>query len=205
MGVARDFAKIILPPVLSRFALRYPAISFDVRVTDVRATDHMVSFYGATPSGFAVELGWGARDVAPLSQSLRSPSREARDDHQQLGGLDGFDDVHVETRPQSLHPVFRSRVGGQRYGGRSRPALRFQRADLRDERVTVFPRHADVADEDVGPLRLQSLQRLRGGRRGADEGAALLQHMLDEIARIDLVVDDHHPQAAEADASFGSG
>jgi hypothetical protein len=29
--------------------------------------------------------------------------------------------------------------------------------------------------------------------------------MLDEIARIDLVVDDHHPQAAEADASFGSG
>ncbi len=27
--------------------------------------DHMVSFYGATPSGFAVEFGWGARDVAP--------------------------------------------------------------------------------------------------------------------------------------------
>ncbi|WP_149135067.1 biphenyl-2,3-diol 1,2-dioxygenase [Cupriavidus campinensis] len=26
--------------------------------------DHMVSFYGATPSGFAVEYGWGARDVS---------------------------------------------------------------------------------------------------------------------------------------------
>ncbi|MDD4937110.1 MAG: biphenyl-2,3-diol 1,2-dioxygenase [Acidiphilium sp.] len=25
--------------------------------------DHMVSFYGATPSGFAVEYGWGARQV----------------------------------------------------------------------------------------------------------------------------------------------
>lgn len=25
--------------------------------------DHMFSFYGATPSGFAVEFGWGARDV----------------------------------------------------------------------------------------------------------------------------------------------
>lgn len=27
--------------------------------------DHMVSFYGATPSGFAVEYGWGARAVEP--------------------------------------------------------------------------------------------------------------------------------------------
>ncbi|MDN8071390.1 biphenyl-2,3-diol 1,2-dioxygenase [Burkholderia vietnamiensis] len=26
--------------------------------------DHMVSFYGATPSGFAVEYGWGAREVS---------------------------------------------------------------------------------------------------------------------------------------------
>src|SRR3546814_4344594 len=25
--------------------------------------DHMVSFYGATPSGFAVEYGWGAREM----------------------------------------------------------------------------------------------------------------------------------------------
>lgn len=25
--------------------------------------DHMISFYGATPSGFAVEYGWGAREV----------------------------------------------------------------------------------------------------------------------------------------------
>ncbi|WP_396922420.1 biphenyl-2,3-diol 1,2-dioxygenase [Mycolicibacterium sp.] len=27
--------------------------------------DHMLSFYGATPSGFAVEYGWGARQVEP--------------------------------------------------------------------------------------------------------------------------------------------
>lgn len=27
--------------------------------------DHMISFYGATPSGFAVEYGWGARQVEP--------------------------------------------------------------------------------------------------------------------------------------------
>ncbi|NBM14228.1 biphenyl-2,3-diol 1,2-dioxygenase [Streptomyces sp. GC420] len=27
--------------------------------------DHMVSFYGGTPSGFAVEFGWGARVVQP--------------------------------------------------------------------------------------------------------------------------------------------
>jgi 2,3-dihydroxybiphenyl 1,2-dioxygenase len=27
--------------------------------------DHMLSFYGATPSGFAVEFGWGARKVEP--------------------------------------------------------------------------------------------------------------------------------------------
>nr|P47231.1 RecName: Full=Biphenyl-2,3-diol 1,2-dioxygenase 1; AltName: Full=2,3-dihydroxybiphenyl dioxygenase I; Short=DHBD I; AltName: Full=23OHBP oxygenase I; AltName: Full=Biphenyl-2,3-diol 1,2-dioxygenase I [Rhodococcus globerulus]CAA53297.1 2,3-dihydroxybiphenyl 1,2-dioxygenase I [Rhodococcus globerulus] len=27
--------------------------------------DHMVSFYGATPSGFAVEFGWGSRVVEP--------------------------------------------------------------------------------------------------------------------------------------------
>lgn len=27
--------------------------------------DHMVSFYGGTPSGFAVEYGWGARQVEP--------------------------------------------------------------------------------------------------------------------------------------------
>lgn len=27
--------------------------------------DHMVSFYGTTPSGFAVEYGWGARQVEP--------------------------------------------------------------------------------------------------------------------------------------------
>ncbi len=27
--------------------------------------DHMVSFYGGTPSGFAIEFGWGARPVDP--------------------------------------------------------------------------------------------------------------------------------------------
>lgn len=27
--------------------------------------DHMLSFYGGTPSGFAVEYGWGARQVGP--------------------------------------------------------------------------------------------------------------------------------------------
>lgn len=27
--------------------------------------DHMFSFYGATPSGFAVEYGWGARQIEP--------------------------------------------------------------------------------------------------------------------------------------------
>jgi len=33
--------------------------------------DHMFSFYGATPSGFAVEFGWGARIVDPDWMSSR--------------------------------------------------------------------------------------------------------------------------------------
>lgn len=33
--------------------------------------DHMVSFYGATPSGFAVEYGWGAREMPPRWSVVR--------------------------------------------------------------------------------------------------------------------------------------
>lgn len=36
--------------------------------------DHMVSFYGGTPSGFAIEFGWGARPVDPRWSVVRYDS-----------------------------------------------------------------------------------------------------------------------------------
>lgn len=48
------------------FALeKFEADSAIVATLGRHTNDHMVSFYGATPSGFAVEYGWGARQVEP--------------------------------------------------------------------------------------------------------------------------------------------
>lgn len=42
---------------------RFEADGTVVATLGRHTNDHMISFYGATPSGFAVEYGWGARDV----------------------------------------------------------------------------------------------------------------------------------------------
>lgn len=42
---------------------RFESVGALVTTLGCHTNDHMFSFYGATPSGFAVEFGWGARDV----------------------------------------------------------------------------------------------------------------------------------------------
>lgn len=42
---------------------RFDSAGALVTTLGCHTNDHMFSFYGATPSGFAVEFGWGARDV----------------------------------------------------------------------------------------------------------------------------------------------
>jgi 2,3-dihydroxybiphenyl 1,2-dioxygenase len=44
---------------------RFDADGTVVATLGRHTNDHMISFYGATPSGFAVEYGWGARTIEP--------------------------------------------------------------------------------------------------------------------------------------------
>src|SRR5688572_17678217 len=71
-----------------------------------------------------------------------------------------------------------------------------------NEPVAILMRHHDVADDDVGDVALDALQRLtgRGGHRDTRTGQ--LQHVVKERARQSLVVHDQHVHTVEQPHGF---
>ena len=63
-------------------------------------------------------------------------------------------------------------------------------ADLLDELVAVFDRHADVAEQNIRSEAFQFFQRLVGGRSESHFGVLTGEEAADDVASIGLVVDD---------------
>ena len=73
----------------------------------------------------------------------------------------------------------------------------FSIPNVTDQPVPVSIRQADIAHQDVGPLRVDHLHRLSDRRRRSDAGAHLRQHQRRESAAIRVVVDDQDAEIVE--------
>jgi hypothetical protein len=74
-----------------------------------------------------------------------------------------------------------------------------ERADLAQQPVSVLPGQRDVAHENVGPSGHRA-QTAEGGARGlgdGDDGAAVLEHTADDVARVWIVLHEHHVQPVQ--------
>src|SRR5689334_10768168 len=74
---------------------------------------------------------------------------EAGDDGDEFGGVDGFGEVELEAGTKDAHPVFGACIRSEGGCGNLSTTLGRQRADLRDQGVTIFIGHPEIADEDV--------------------------------------------------------
>src|SRR5215218_10378164 len=103
----------------------------------------------------------------------------------------------LEAGRQCPFAVLLARERRERDGGRAAALVVAERAQAPDQRVAVLAWHADVAEQYVGRLIAYRSERLVGGRRERDLGAALTKHVLDQFARVGIVVDDEHAQPGE--------
>jgi len=114
--------------------------------------------------------------------------------------------VIVEARVEGLLPVFDSRVRSERDGwnGRDHPIL--QRADLLHKRVSIFSRHRDVADQDIGTPRLDGCERVGGACFGSYLSAFASKNHLQQIALVGSIINDENsnPFEVRLARSFGT-
>ena len=107
------------------------------------------------------------------------------------------------ARLQRAQPVLGGGIA--RHGDRRRLPAEFgvERADLLDQCVAIHPRHAQIGDQYMRPL----LEDLRQGRLAAlgehDLRAETSQHIGDQLARAELVIDDQQPQPRQQGRSQG--
>ena len=83
--------------------------------------------------------------------------RDADDRGDELGGVNRLRDMCLESCREAARPIVGTRVARQRHRGEAIVAVGFSLTNLADERVPVFIREADIADQDVGPLRSSSI------------------------------------------------
>ena len=102
----------------------------------------------------------------------------------------------LEAGGQSARAIRRAGVRGQRRRGKL-GALQ-PRSRLAEKRVAVQARHRDVAQQHVGRLALQGLDRLRRRLHRAHAGPGLLEHRRDGLAGARVVVHQEHPHALKA-------
>ena len=91
--------------------------------------------------------------------------------------------------------VARSGMGGQRHG-RSPTAIHGTPAsDSPYQRVSIFARHADVADEEIATTPVEDVDRF--SRRCSNDcfGASVADNHLEQLARFSVIVDDQHGDA----------
>src|SRR5205085_10491644 len=114
------------------------------------------------------------------------PTRERRDGLEQLAAIDRLGQVLVITRFESAQLVLVSTEGRQRDGGQ---VFVFTRGtNLPNQFVTVFARHADIADENTRPHGGQLLERFVRARRSFDFGVRSDQHLRNRGSGVALVL-----------------
>ena len=108
----------------------------------------------------------------------------------------------LEAGEDDVDAVVGAGVGGEGDGGGGAALLGGEVAEAADEGVAVFARHADVADEHVGALGLDKLERLGGVGGVEDVGVAVFEQAAEEAAGVGLVVDDDDGDAGDLGAGF---
>ena len=118
-------------------------------------------------------------------------------------GSNGFGHVQLEAGAHRLRAVAGGGVGGDGHGRNEAAAVGGQRADAADERVAVLAAHADVAQEHVRTNLRQQREGLRRRVRGRHVGAVVPERGREQLARVTVVVHDHHAHAREVGRSGG--
>ena len=84
--------------------------------------------------------------------------------------------MRLESCREDSSPIFGARVARQRHRGKKPSVFGFILPNLSDQRVPVLIRQADIADQDIGPLRFEHLKRFSDRRHRFHAGARLRQH-----------------------------
>src|SRR5215475_10177776 len=114
---------------------------------------------------------------------------------QQLNRINRLGDMVLVADREGAQTVFLTPISRQRDGRNMPAALALPRAQFLHQRITVFPRHADVGDEYVRPPFVTGGQRLRRTDCGPHLRAALREHHGYKFTRIGFVI---HKQRAHA-------
>src|SRR4029450_7985432 len=108
--------------------------------------------------------------------------------------------MELKPRPQNARAVFGTGEGRQGGGGRDSATLRWDRPNLPDQPVAAFSRHREIAQEHVGALPLQRVQRLLGGTDRGDLGTVVREDLGHDLSHGAHVVDDQHSDTIETRA-----
>ena len=116
----------------------------------------------------------------PISRAIRLAVPQmlcdGRDRCRQLDWINGLRDVRLESCGEDSSPIFRARVTRQRDRRKKTSVFSFILPNPPDQAVPVLIRQADIAHQDVGPLRFEHLKRFPDRRRRFHAGARLCQH-----------------------------
>jgi hypothetical protein len=114
--------------------------------------------------------------------------------------------MRLKSCREDASPIYGARVARQRDRGEKTSVFSFILPNLSDQPVPVLIRQADIADQGVGPLRLEHLKRFSGRRHRCHAGARLRQHQGRQGAPVGAVIDDQDVQRIEPrSARYGRG
>ena len=84
--------------------------------------------------------------------------------------------MRLESCREHTSRIFGTRVARQRDRGEKTSVLGFMLPNVSDERVPVFTRKAEIADQGIGALHFERLMRFSDRRHRFHAGARLRQH-----------------------------
>jgi len=110
----------------------------------------------------------------------------------QFGRFKRLGDVRLEPCREGSIPIVRACVAGEGDRREKTPVLHFILANPSDECVAIPVWEADVADQDVGPLHLEHIERFSSGGHRLDARAYLREHQCRQGPAVGVVIDDEN-------------
>ena len=111
----------------------------------------------------------------------------------------------LEAGEDDVDAVVGAGVGGEGDGGGGASLVGGELAEAADEGVAVFVGHADVADENVGSMAFDEVDRFARGGAGEYFGVAIFEETTQQAAGVGFVIDDDNFQTGDFDAGIGGG
>src|ERR1700733_1057931 len=124
------------------------------------------------------------------------PSHQVRDDENEFAHIEWLRQVSLITGDKGALSIFCARKRRKSQGGNPL-APRLRGAQCPNELIAVHLWHADIADEDRWPRRLQRGERVLRRRETRHLGPLIFQHRSQQIARIGLIIDGEYMYAFE--------